>query len=160
MLRRLLKKAKRLLTGSPFPGSEQYWIERYEAGRTSGAGSYNELAEFKAEIINAFVVDHGIQTVMEFGCGDGNQLQLANYPDYTGFDVSPRAVDLCRNIFSSDDRKRCSRLPSASSSSTPAIRNTTSRVRRGTSGTEFLPGGSRPTCLIGCFWSTLPTDTL
>ncbi len=106
MLRRLLKKAKRLLTGSPFPGSEQYWIERYEAGRTSGAGSYNELAEFKAEIINAFVVDHGIETVMEFGCGDGNQLQLANYPDYTGFDVSPRAVDLCRNIFSSDDRKR------------------------------------------------------
>ena len=106
MLRRLAKKAKRLLTGSPFPGSEQYWIERYEAGRTSGAGSYNELAEFKAEMINAFVVDHGIQTVMEFGCGDGNQLQLANYPDYTGFDVSPRVVDLCRNIFSSDDRKR------------------------------------------------------
>ena len=110
MLRRLLKKTKRWLTGSPFPGSKQYWIERYEAGRTSGAGSYNELAEFKAEIINAFVVDHGIQTVMDFGCGDGNQLQLANYPDYTGFDVSPRAVDLCRNIFSSDDRKRIMQL--------------------------------------------------
>ncbi len=43
---------------------------------------------------------------MEFGCGDGNQLQLANYPDDTGFDVSPRAVDLCRNIFSSDDGTR------------------------------------------------------
>lgn len=106
MLHRLAKKAKRLLTGSPFPGSKQYWIERYEAGRTSGAGSYNELAEFKAEIINAFVVEHGIDSVMEFGCGDGNQLRLASYPSYTGFDVSPRAVELCRDIFRSDDKKR------------------------------------------------------
>ena len=102
---RLLKKAKRWLAGSPFPGSEQYWIERYEAGRTSGAGSYNELAEFKAEILNAFVEKHGVGSVMEFGCGDGNQLQLAHYPTYTGFDVSPRAVELCRNIFRSDDKK-------------------------------------------------------
>lgn len=101
MLHRLAKKAKRLLTGSPFPGSKQYWIERYEAGRTSGAGSYNELAEFKAEIINAFVVEHGIDSVMEFGCGDGNQLRLASYPSYTGFDANPRAVELCRDIFAS-----------------------------------------------------------
>jgi SAM-dependent methyltransferase len=106
MLRRLAKKAKRWLAGSPFQGSEQYWIERYEAGRTSGAGSYNELAEFKAEVINAFVADNRIDSVMEFGCGDGNQLRLANYPDYTGFDVSPRAVALCRDIFRGDDSKR------------------------------------------------------
>ena len=103
---RLAKKAKRWLAGSPFLGSEQYWIERYEAGRTSGAGSYNELAAFKAEILNGFVVEHGIGSVMEFGCGDGNQLQLASYPTYTGFDVSPRAIELCRNIFRSDDKKR------------------------------------------------------
>lgn len=106
MLRRLLKKAKRWLAGSPFPGSEEYWIERYEAGRTSGDGSYNELAEFKAEIINGFVAKHGVGGVMEFGCGDGNQLGLADYPAYTGFDVSPRAVELCRNIFQSDGTKR------------------------------------------------------
>lgn len=101
-----MRKAKRWLAGSPFPGSEQYWIERYEAGRTSGAGSYNELAEFKAEVINAFVTKHGIESVMEFGCGDGNQLKLADYPVYTGFDVSPRAVELCREIFRGDDAKR------------------------------------------------------
>ncbi len=106
MLLRLAKKAKRWLTGSPFPGSEQYWIERYDAGRTSGAGSYNELAEFKAEILNAFVAEHGVGSVVEFGCGDGNQLQLASYPIYTGFDVSPRAVELCRNTFRSDETKR------------------------------------------------------
>jgi len=106
MLLRLAKKAKRWLTGNPFPGSEQYWIERYEAGRTSGAGSYNELAEFKAEILNAFVAEHGVGSVMEFGCGDGNQLKLADYPTYTGFDVSPRAIELCRDMFRNDDTKR------------------------------------------------------
>jgi hypothetical protein len=106
MLKRLAKKAKRLLTGNPFPGSEQYWIERYEAGRGSGAGSYNELAEFKAETINAFVAKHAVGSVIEFGCGDGNQLKLSDYPAYTGFDVSPRAVELCREIFRDDDSKR------------------------------------------------------
>lgn len=107
MVRRLIRKAQRWLAGSPFPGSEQYWIERYEAGRTSGAGSYDELAEFKAEVVNGFVASHGIKSVMEFGCGDGNQLKLADYPSYAGFDVSPRAVELCREIFRGDDTKQC-----------------------------------------------------
>jgi len=106
MMRRLAMKVKRWLAGSPFLGSRQYWIERYEAGRTSGAGSYNALAEFKAEIINAFVAKHGIGSVMEFGCGDGHQLGLADYPAYTGFDVSPRAVELCRSKFANDGIKK------------------------------------------------------
>jgi len=108
MLRRMLSKLERWLAGSPFQGSRQYWIDRYEAGRTSGAGSYNELAEFKAEIINAFVARHGVDSVMEFGCGDGHQLGLARYPAYTGFDISPRAVDMCRKLFATDASKRFS----------------------------------------------------
>lgn len=71
-----------------------------------GAGSYNELAEFKAEIVNGYVAKHGVGSVMEFGCGDGNQLALAQYPVYTGFDVSPRAVELCRERFRGDATKR------------------------------------------------------
>lgn len=106
MLRRLVNKARRWLAGKPFPGSEQYWIERYESGRTSGAGSYNELATFKAEIINDFVAEHAIATLIEFGCGDGHQLTLASYPSYTGFDVSPHAVGLCEERFRDDDSKR------------------------------------------------------
>ncbi len=106
MLRRLARKAKRWLTGKPFPGSEQYWIERYDDGRTSGSGSFNELAEFKAEIVNGYVARHGVGSVMEFGCGDGNQLALADYPAYVGFDVSPRAVELCRERFRGDASKR------------------------------------------------------
>ena len=71
-------------------------------GGTSGSGSYNQLAHFKAEILNKFVADHEVQTVIEFGFGDGNQLMLARYPQYTGFEVSQVAVDLCRQKFADD----------------------------------------------------------
>jgi cyclopropane fatty-acyl-phospholipid synthase-like methyltransferase len=88
-----------------FPGSRAYWEKRYADGGNSGAGSYNRFANFKAEIINNFVKNNNIQTVIEFGCGDGNQLSLARYPKYTGFDVSKTAVKLCKNRFKSDITK-------------------------------------------------------
>lgn len=104
-LTRALGTAYRLLSG-PFPGSEDYWVKRYEKGGNSGPGSYSELAKFKARVLNDFVAEHGIKSVIEFGCGDGNQLELANYPSYVGFDVSPVAVERCRARFKSDTTKR------------------------------------------------------
>lgn len=100
-VKRVLKK----VFGKPFPGSENYWIQRYEYGGNSGPGSYNQLAEFKAEILNEFVKKHQISTVIEYGCGDGNQLKLANYPAYIGFDVSPKAIALCKELFKDDQSK-------------------------------------------------------
>ena len=88
-----------------FPGSGAYWESRYRSGRTSGAGSYNRLAQFKSETINRFVADHDISTVVEHGCGDGNQLSLAEYPQYTGVDISSSALDLCRARFEGDPTK-------------------------------------------------------
>lgn len=88
-----------------FQGSESYWQTRYRSGGTSGAGSYSKLAEFKAEVLNDFVGEKAIRTVIEYGCGDGNQLQLARYPAYLGFDVSGEAVALCRDKFGGDDSK-------------------------------------------------------
>jgi len=85
-----------------FNGSASYWEERYLRGGSSGAGSYGELAEFKARVLNEFVARHGIRTVIEYGCGDGNQLRLADYPDYIGFDVSPKAIEICRAAFAGD----------------------------------------------------------
>jgi SAM-dependent methyltransferase len=85
--------------------SEKYWIDRYAAGRNSGSGSYNHLAEFKAEILNNFVDTQQVRSVIEYGCGDGNQLKLANYPQYIGFDVSPGAIALCQQIFAGDPSK-------------------------------------------------------
>lgn len=85
--------------------SEDYWENRYKAHGNSGAGSYNRLAEFKAEIINAFVKDNGVDTVLELGCGDGNQLSLLKVNHYIGFDVSETALNLCRSKFKNDSTK-------------------------------------------------------
>lgn len=90
----------------PFPGSREYWESRYDSGGNSGVGSYGKFAEFKAEILNAFVASHGVHSVIEFGCGDGNQLALAEYPGYLGLDVSEKVVSLCRQRFSPDSRKQ------------------------------------------------------
>ncbi|HEV2621712.1 MAG TPA: hypothetical protein VGU65_06450 [Frateuria sp.] len=90
----------------PFSGSTDYWVSRYKAGGTSGDGSRNRLAEFKAEVVNGFVLSNGVEAVIEYGSGDGYQLGLANYPRYLGFDVSPKAVERCRKMFSGDATKR------------------------------------------------------
>ena len=85
--------------------SKHYWEQRYTKGGNSGAGSYKHLAEFKAEVLNSFVRLNCVKSVIEFGCGDGNQLRLAEYPEYTGYDVSKSAVDLCRRIHEDDATK-------------------------------------------------------
>lgn len=88
-----------------FTGSRKYWETRYAAGGTSGLGSYGEVAEFKAKVLNDFVRKHNIKTVIEFGCGDGNQLSLASYPSYIGLDVSKSAIRLCIARFKRDMTK-------------------------------------------------------
>jgi SAM-dependent methyltransferase len=89
-----------------FPGSKKYWDNRYCQGGHSGAGSYGQLAEFKADVLNKFVLENDIQSVIEFGCGDGNQLSLAKYPHYIGIDVSPKAIEICRKLFNIRERER------------------------------------------------------
>lgn len=88
-----------------FRSSGSYWERRYRAGLTSGLGSYGDLARFKAEILNGFVRSRGVRSVIEFGCGDGNQLGLADYPSYLGLDVSAKAIDLCHARFAGDRTK-------------------------------------------------------
>ena len=83
-----------------FTTSSAYWEQRYARGGNSGAGSYNQLAEFKAEVLNRFVVEHDVTSVIEFGSGDGEQLKLARYPSYIGVDVSPTILDAARSMFS------------------------------------------------------------
>jgi len=88
-----------------FPGSAAYWERRYAAGGTSGPGSYGELAQFKANVLNTFVSEHSIASVIEFGCGDGNQLALSRYPGYIGLDVSRSAITRCLKRFREDPSK-------------------------------------------------------
>ncbi|WP_312415196.1 tetratricopeptide repeat protein [Pseudescherichia sp.] len=88
-----------------FNHSSQYWDDRYRLKGNSGAGSYGRLADFKAKIINDFVTSEQIQSVIEFGCGDGNQLSLSNYPRYMGFDVSEHALQICKKRYVNDATK-------------------------------------------------------
>jgi SAM-dependent methyltransferase len=103
------KLAQRLRKHRKF-NSSNYWKDRYRAGGNSGCGSYHHLAKFKARILNEFVSAQNINSVIEFGCGDGNQLLEAKYKNYQGYDISKDAILICRNTFSADETKRFSNL--------------------------------------------------
>ncbi len=111
MLGNLVRKIYRNLevnrTGPKrFSTSINYWEERYSTGGDSGVGSYGKFAQFKATTLNEFVAKHDLRSVIEFGCGDGNQLTLAKYSMYLGFDVSNTAVTKCKKLFEGDPTKR------------------------------------------------------
>jgi hypothetical protein len=85
-----------------FTDSPDYWEHRYQRGGNSGAGSYGRLAQFKAEVLNGLIREHRIQSAIEFGCGDGNQLSLLEVPAYIGLDVSRTILEQCIDRFRSD----------------------------------------------------------
>ncbi len=85
--------------------SSQYWKLRYQKWWNSGFWSYGQLAQFKAKIINGFIINNNIRSVIEFGCGDGNNLKYFQIPKYIGLDISENAISLCRNLFVHDITK-------------------------------------------------------
>ena len=102
----LLQHLLNFLRRVRYPGSIAYWEKRYAAGGTSGTGSSGRLAAYKAAWLNRFVRENGIRSVLELGCGDGQQLLLAEYPEYLGLDVAPSAVARCRSLFAGDTSKQ------------------------------------------------------
>lgn len=88
-----------------YPGSAAYWERRYAQGGHSGSGSSGAVARFKADFLNDFVAKNAIHSVVELGCGDGQQLQLAVYPPYKGLDIAPSAIQRCRELFKADKNK-------------------------------------------------------
>ena len=106
LIKKIKSKIRKIFLLNGFQGSRKYWKNRYEKGGTSGPGSYGHLAQFKAEILNNFVQLHNVRSIIEFGCGDGNQLKLSSYPSYIGFDISEESIKLCSAFFSNDISKR------------------------------------------------------
>jgi hypothetical protein len=101
-----LQRAAGLIRKQPaFVTSAQYWEDRYRLGGNSGAGSYHRLARFKSEVLNDFVRRNQINSVIEFGCGDGAQVELAEYPRYLGVDVSLTAIHMCCQRYRNDPSK-------------------------------------------------------
>jgi SAM-dependent methyltransferase len=85
--------------------SPDFWEAHYRARGTSGPGSRGDSAAFKAAETNRVVAANGIQSVVEFGCGDGYQLGLLSIPRYIGLDVSPRALSWCIQQYGPDFSK-------------------------------------------------------
>ena len=102
LFRRLLYGLRR----ARYPGGLEYWEKRYADGGCSGSGSTGPLAAYKADWLNNFVRQKVVHSVAELGCGDGQQLQLAHYPDYLGLDVAPSAIRRCQALFAGDSAKR------------------------------------------------------
>lgn len=101
----IVRTAKAYLVKMLFPGSLEYWENKYQKGGDSGPGSYGRLAIFKAEIINSFIEENNIKSIIEFGCGDGNQLSIGEYGVYIGLDVSKVAISSCMKRFNDDKTK-------------------------------------------------------
>jgi hypothetical protein len=102
MIKKILTIIKKKLS---FRNSSYYWKERYKKGGNSGPGSYEHLAEFKADVINEFVKNNNVNTIIEFGCGDGNQLKYFDFKYYTGFDISSEVINRNRETFKGDPSK-------------------------------------------------------
>ena len=88
-----------------FSTSSRYWENRYAINGNSGIGSYGALADYKASVINKFVMEGKFEKIIDFGCGDGNQLQYFAFPRYIGLDVSATALEKCRLQFKNDCSK-------------------------------------------------------
>ena len=88
--------------------SKKYWNNRYKKGGNSGAGSYNNLAQFKGDVINNFIEKNKIKSIIDYGVGDGNQLKLFNTENiiYTGIDVSEIIISKCKEEFKDDKTKK------------------------------------------------------
>ncbi len=84
---------------------KEYWEARYRHGENSGAGSYGRLAQFKAQVINGFIRANEIDTVLDFGCGDGNQTSLIQCSSYFGIDISRSSINICKKKFADDTTK-------------------------------------------------------
>jgi len=88
-----------------FPNSSEHWQRHYERGGNSGPGSYGDFAEYKAHHINSAIAEHGISSIIEFGCGDGNQLSYLDIEKYIGLDVSKTAIGICLERYAGDPTK-------------------------------------------------------
>ncbi|MCK5342358.1 MAG: hypothetical protein KAR20_03090, partial [Candidatus Heimdallarchaeota archaeon] len=69
---------------------------RYSLGGNSGRGSNGELLNYKARIINEYIARTNVQSIIDFGCGDGKVAQKIQIENYMGFDISGYAITMCR----------------------------------------------------------------
>tara|TARA_B100001559_G_C16467204_1_gene607157 strand:+ start:544 stop:1125 length:582 start_codon:yes stop_codon:yes gene_type:complete len=78
---------------------QKIWETRYITGGNSGSGSYGVLCDYKAEFINTFINDKNIKSMIEFGSGDGNQMEHFKIDNYIGVDISEYIINICKQKY-------------------------------------------------------------
>lgn len=78
-----------------FHTSKFHWQRHYERGGDSGPGSYGQSATYKADLVNRIISERQIRSLIELGCGDGNQLASLEVERYIGLDISKIAIQRC-----------------------------------------------------------------
>lgn len=104
-IKRFLKLVLKKLTYFTF-SSHNYWEKRYARGGNSGAGSYNQIAEFKTKVINDFITLKKVDKILDYGCGDGNQCKYFLIKNYLGIDVSKTSIKICKEKYNNDNTKK------------------------------------------------------
>jgi len=84
---------------------KNYWENRYKIGGNSGVGSYTTFFEHKTNVINQIIEKYNINSIVDYGCGDGNQISKLNIGKYIGLDISDTAVNLCKTTYINDETK-------------------------------------------------------
>ncbi|KKR21164.1 MAG: hypothetical protein UT48_C0012G0023 [Parcubacteria group bacterium GW2011_GWE2_39_37] len=102
---KIIKAAKKYLVFNKNLDYKKYWNKRYQEGGNSGKGSYGELFEYKTNYINEFIETNNIKSLIDFGCGDGNQIKSLAPIKYLGFDVAMSSINICRNSYNDDENK-------------------------------------------------------
>jgi len=87
--------------------TRDYWEKRYKTGGNSGFGSHDAgSVKFKGDYISNLIKKYGVETLFDYGCGDGNQLPaIKGYTNYFGYDIAANVVDLCKSKFVGDETK-------------------------------------------------------
>ena len=85
---------------------QKIWETRYLKGGNSGSGSYGQLCEYKAEFINKFVKENKLSNIIEFGSGDGNQMEFFNVDNYIGVDISEYIINTCKQKYNHLSNKK------------------------------------------------------
>lgn len=86
--------------------AERFWDQRYRRGRSSGAGSEGQAAVRKARVINDLIRAESIESVVDWGVGDGTVLSmLTPEVQYTGVDISEFVVARLKRTWQHDARR-------------------------------------------------------
>jgi|TARA_B110000967_G_C18575171_1_gene406869 hypothetical protein len=85
--------------------TKNIWETRYKNGGNSGSGSYNELCEFKNNILNTFISENNINSIIDFGCGDCNQIKNVPIENYIGLDISEYIIQTHNDTYKDDSSK-------------------------------------------------------